>query len=350
VLKFIVMNERTRLQRARTPEHNPIHRPAASTPDRGASGGEPLDALTRARFEARFGYDFGRVRVHADTSLDSTTPNAVALTTGHDIAFRPGAYAPESREGQWLLAHELTHVVQQETQEQPARSSINRSEDVGGGERGEAEKVSSRGDSSEQAADHAASHVMAGGLGAAALAGSAYGATAQPYIANPDIWENMPSFGDLDIGGGISDVGGAIGGGISSLGGMLGSGIMAGGGFLGGEVAGLGGSIGSTIANIGGNLGQGAEGIGGLFGEGSAGQQIGSLVGGALSGVGSILGGSVAGEAAGLSADIFSGAANIGGTVMGGAGALGAGVSEAASGIGSLVGGLGEIDPSWFLM
>jgi hypothetical protein len=78
-------------------------------------GGAPLPAATRAMFEPRFGASFGRVRVHTDSRAERTASsiNARAFTVGRDIAFAPGQYAPHSGEGQRLLAHELTHVVQQ---------------------------------------------------------------------------------------------------------------------------------------------------------------------------------------------------------------------------------------------
>jgi len=78
-------------------------------------GGSPLPEATRAFFEPRFGADFGKVRVHTDAVAVETAKsiNAQAFTVGSNIAFGPGRYAPHSEEGQRLLAHELTHVVQQ---------------------------------------------------------------------------------------------------------------------------------------------------------------------------------------------------------------------------------------------
>ncbi len=78
-------------------------------------GGRPLDAATRAYFEPRFSTDFSRVRVHTDGEAAATAVglDAMAFTVGSDIAFGPGRYAPDSAAGRRLLAHELTHVVQQ---------------------------------------------------------------------------------------------------------------------------------------------------------------------------------------------------------------------------------------------
>jgi hypothetical protein len=77
--------------------------------------GAPLESRTRAFFEARFGYDFSQVRVHSDTraAQSAQSMGALAYTAGPNIAFGAGRYQPGTGEGQRLLAHELTHVVQQ---------------------------------------------------------------------------------------------------------------------------------------------------------------------------------------------------------------------------------------------
>jgi predicted chitinase len=79
------------------------------------SPGLPLDTATRGEMESRFGHDFANVRVHADaTAADAARAvNATAYTLGKDIVFRAGAYEPQTQAGKRLLAHELTHVVQQ---------------------------------------------------------------------------------------------------------------------------------------------------------------------------------------------------------------------------------------------
>lgn len=79
------------------------------------SPGQPLDAETRAFFEPRFGRDFSRVRVHTDaTSMQSARHlNANAYTAASSIVFGAGRFLPGRPEGRRLLAHELTHVVQQ---------------------------------------------------------------------------------------------------------------------------------------------------------------------------------------------------------------------------------------------
>ena len=78
-------------------------------------GGNPLPASLRADFEPKFGADFSGVRVHTNTASHQLNQSiqAKAFTTGQDVFFRQGAYDPGSRGGQELIAHELTHVVQQ---------------------------------------------------------------------------------------------------------------------------------------------------------------------------------------------------------------------------------------------
>ncbi len=78
-------------------------------------GGSALSANTRAFFEPRFGADFSNVRIHTGARAEEAAEsiNAKAFTIGRDIAFARDQYSPESHEGQKLLAHELTHTVQQ---------------------------------------------------------------------------------------------------------------------------------------------------------------------------------------------------------------------------------------------
>jgi hypothetical protein len=78
-------------------------------------GGRPLAPQVRTDMESRVGFDFGAVRVHTDGSAGqlARAVNARAFTVGSDIVFGGGEYRPESKDGQKLLAHELTHVVQQ---------------------------------------------------------------------------------------------------------------------------------------------------------------------------------------------------------------------------------------------
>ncbi|MEM9214880.1 MAG: DUF4157 domain-containing protein [Cyanobacteria bacterium P01_F01_bin.150] len=82
---------------------------------RAEGRGEAIAPTVRTPMENAFGMDFSPVRIHADSEGDrlSRSLEAKAFTTGQDIFFRQGAYAPDSLQGKHLLAHELTHVVQQ---------------------------------------------------------------------------------------------------------------------------------------------------------------------------------------------------------------------------------------------
>lgn len=78
--------------------------------------GQRLDDNTRSFMEQRFGYDFSHVRLHTDSyaARKSNELNAEAFTIGRDVFFNAGRYEPSTTQGKRLLAHELTHVVQQE--------------------------------------------------------------------------------------------------------------------------------------------------------------------------------------------------------------------------------------------
>ncbi len=80
-----------------------------------ASPGTPLELALRQDMEQHFGYDFSRVRMHSGAAAEQSAGdvNAHAYTVGHDIVFGAGLFAPETHEGRRLIAHELTHVVQQ---------------------------------------------------------------------------------------------------------------------------------------------------------------------------------------------------------------------------------------------
>jgi len=80
------------------------------------SPGRPLDHATRGFMEPRLGGDFSGVRIHTDSRAaeSARSVSALAYTVGRDIVFASGQYSPESVAGKQLLAHELTHVVQQQ--------------------------------------------------------------------------------------------------------------------------------------------------------------------------------------------------------------------------------------------
>lgn len=94
-------------------------------------GGEPLAPSLRSVFEPRFGYDFGGVRVHTGSGAAGAALalNARAFTVGDHIFFGGGEYQPDSAPGRRLIAHELTHTIQQ--QPSAARTARLRSAPIG---------------------------------------------------------------------------------------------------------------------------------------------------------------------------------------------------------------------------
>ncbi len=79
------------------------------------SGGEPMSPSVRSYFEPRFGVDFSGVRIHRDSQAATTAHmlRAKAFTAGRHITFGEQQYRPETSSGRRLIAHELTHVIQQ---------------------------------------------------------------------------------------------------------------------------------------------------------------------------------------------------------------------------------------------
>ncbi|WP_158887992.1 eCIS core domain-containing protein [Amycolatopsis anabasis] len=112
--------------------------------------GSPLDDRVRTEMESRLGADFSDVRVHTDDSADraAASVEAHAFTSGSHIVFQRGRYDTGSHAGKKMLAHELTHVVQQ------------RSGPVSGTDAGDGLKVSDPADTFERAAEENAERVM----------------------------------------------------------------------------------------------------------------------------------------------------------------------------------------------
>lgn len=118
----------------------------------GRGGGEPLDDATREFMEARLGADFSDVRVHTGSSAaeSAKSVSAQAYTVGSDIVFQEGRFDPTTHPGRRMLAHELTHVVQQRVGEvdgTPAAGGI---------------RISNPSDRFERAAEASADRVMSG--------------------------------------------------------------------------------------------------------------------------------------------------------------------------------------------
>jgi hypothetical protein len=105
--------------------------------DNSKGGGNGLDKTTKNEMESGFGTDFSNVKIHTDTNAVQMSQelDAQAFTNGNDVYFNEGKYNPGSKEGKHLLAHELTHTVQQTGAKQKSgtiqKSSIeNHSEDL----------------------------------------------------------------------------------------------------------------------------------------------------------------------------------------------------------------------------
>ncbi|WP_052329342.1 DUF4157 domain-containing protein [Dyella ginsengisoli] len=117
------------------------------------TGGQALDAETRGFMEARFSHDFSRIRIHADSAAAASAAalHAHAYTTGHDIVFNHGMYAPTTSRGRHLLAHELAHTIQQDS---AARREVQRDAYAGSHE----PMPCGSGDNEQKAAQADASH------------------------------------------------------------------------------------------------------------------------------------------------------------------------------------------------
>lgn len=78
-------------------------------------GGAALPSSVRSEMEPRFGYDFANVRIHTDAASSRVADalGARAFTIGNNVVFGRSSFAPDTRAGRWLIAHELTHVLQQ---------------------------------------------------------------------------------------------------------------------------------------------------------------------------------------------------------------------------------------------
>jgi hypothetical protein len=114
ILSTTMLPNTSVLQRAAVNSAHAHHVPPIAH-DTLRSPGQPLDQTSRAVMEPRFGRDFSSVRIHTDARAaeSASAVNALAYTVGQNVVFGGGQYAPGTLAGQRLLAHELTHVVQQ---------------------------------------------------------------------------------------------------------------------------------------------------------------------------------------------------------------------------------------------
>jgi hypothetical protein len=104
-----------RIRRFQEPSDDVVGWAPASIYRTLASPGDQLEPALRHDQERLFGHDFSRVRVHTGASADQSARDvdAHAYTLGHNIVFGAGQFAPSTQWGRRLIAHELTHVVQQ---------------------------------------------------------------------------------------------------------------------------------------------------------------------------------------------------------------------------------------------
>jgi hypothetical protein len=137
------MSGRTLTTRPYTPSAGTSPKPIPSA----RTGGQPLDNHTRSSMSARFGHDFSSIRVHTDAQAHESAEavGAAAFAQGSDIVFGGGQYTPGSAQAERLLAHELTHVVQQAK-----------------GGPGDPNRVSDRADASEREAEDVTDRVLSG--------------------------------------------------------------------------------------------------------------------------------------------------------------------------------------------
>jgi hypothetical protein len=135
----------------------------------GKGGGRPLEPAVRSDMESRLGHDFGDVRVHADGQAgeSASSVGAHAYTVGNEVVFQPSSYAPDTVDGQRMLAHELTHVVQQ------------RSGPVDGSPTAGGVSVSHPSDRFEQEASRVAEQAVAGPTPATSALGGGQGVQRQ---------------------------------------------------------------------------------------------------------------------------------------------------------------------------
>jgi hypothetical protein len=139
--------------------------------------GEKLDPGTAQRASQVMGHNMQGVNIHTDSQADDLTRQvgAKAFTTGNDVFFREGEYAPETQAGQQLIGHELTHVAQQAGGSQQVAPKLDDDKANGSGEQ---MTVNDPGDKYEAEADRMAAQFVAGGDKATPVSSAGGGDTA----------------------------------------------------------------------------------------------------------------------------------------------------------------------------
>ncbi len=270
-------DRRARRERQRRPDIQSASQPATrsardalANPTQGA----PLDGATEERLGSVLGHDFSSVRIHHDMEADHLARelDARALTSGQQISFRAGAYAPETTDGLRVLAHEAAHVAQQ------ARGEVEATTD----ERGVAENDA---EANEESAHAAADEVMRTSVADAAAAAHAPAPSAvvQRWPWDDDDQAKAAAAPAAQSGGSLWDTVSSVAGGIMSaaptalspinpvvdtaskaLGGEA-SGLLGGGDLLG--LAGLAGKISGVVGSVQSGVESGIDGaVGGITG------------------------------------------------------------------------------------
>ncbi len=108
-------NELQKLPMEEELSHGEVSPEVEQSIERSRGGGQAIDSKVRLQMESVFNADFSGVRIHTNSEADALNRSldARAFTTGRDIFFRRSEYQPDNSQGRELLAHELTHVVQQ---------------------------------------------------------------------------------------------------------------------------------------------------------------------------------------------------------------------------------------------
>jgi Domain of unknown function (DUF4157) len=237
---------------------------AAASPNRSLASaalseqgpGRPLDASSRAFMESRFGRNFGSVRIHTDAAAAraSRMMSAEAFTVGGDIHFAEGRYRPDTLPGRRLLAHELTHTVQQGG---ASTGAIARSSDA----------ISHPHDASEREAESVADRVAAGSPVATGIARS-------PAMIQRDANDD-PSILDKITGAAtsvIQEVGSAVGGAAQTVESAVSTGVEA----VGSAVSSIPSAVAGAVQSVGTAVSTGVGAVGGVV------SSAGSAVGGFL--------------------------------------------------------------------
>jgi hypothetical protein len=284
----------------------------ASLLDHGlGSPGAPLDAETRQFMEVGFGHDFSSVRIHTDSAAagSSRAINANAYTIGQDIVFNDNKYSPGSSEGKKLIAHELTHVVQQSGVPSTSKEPV----------------VSHPQEPSEREAEQVASHIvsstdtegsMPASVNEAGLNASSNAATA-PTVSRDGDDDNQESSGlggvlsslagpAIEAAGDVGDVLGIPGAGTvaSAVGTTMSASEGAEGGGIGSVAKTALGLLNTTSAIGGFGLGEAGGTALGALPEAAAAGELGTL--GMAGPVGAVAGAGVAGWEAGKGLDKLS--------------------------------------------